>query len=587
MVSESWFRNLWRTQQQNESSPFIGVLTFEVANLMTKLNHLWKSLSDKQVANLRKEILNSLGIRKLVFNDDDHVASLICAEMMDNLDHVSKAVARLASKCEDVNLKRFKNAFGDLMKVDMDLYGWQLSYRKMDKKVKKLERFIIVNSSLHQELELLTDLEHSLRRMKAGEDFDSISLLEYEKKVAWKRQEVKQLKEISFWNKTYDYVVSLLARCVFTIYRRIGHVFGTNCVTNPDTKNSSGDLSLDFMDRSQSVSAMMQSSIHPSENSSIPRFSSGPIEKWITKTDFFSGPLGRSTAMKSDQILSRKKKLSTFFSGPIEKSSRGSGSFPSKLGFRLWGSHFIFLPFQGKSSHSKQKNQPPIGGGGPFGGCIIEGSNSSIRNCHQTVSHSLKSAEKKNLQGITSGDDNNLPKTGQKRYLKPPPETLGASALSLHYANVIIVIEKLATSPHLIGQDARDDLYSMLPSSIRSALRKKLKPHAKSSVCDTGLAQEWNNAISGILEWLAPLAHNMIRWQSERSFEHQNIVSRTNVFLVQTLFMANQEKTEAAITELLVGLNYIWRLGRELSANAVLEYSSDRMLHNSLNLEGL
>lgn len=587
MVSESWFRNLWRTQHQKQSSPLIGVLTFEVANLMTKLNHLWKSLSDKQVANLRKEILNSLGIRTLVFDDDDHIASSICAEMMDNLDHVSKAVARFASKCEDVNLKSFKNAFGDLLKFDMDLYGWQLSYRKMDKKVKKIERFIFVNASLHQELEVLMDLEHSLRRMKACEDSDSISLLEYEKKVAWKRQEVKQLKEMSFWNKTYDYVVYLLARCVFTIYKRIGHVFGTNCVTNPDKRNCSGDISLDFIDRSQSVSAMMQSSIHPSENNSIPRFSSGPVDKWISRSDFYSAPLGRSSVMKTDQIVPRKKKLSNFFSGPLEKSSTRSWLFPSKFGFRLWGSHFIFLPFQGKSSQSKQKARLHSGSGGPFGSCIIEGGNSPVRNFHHTVSSSLNSVEKNNLHVITSSDDNNLQKRSQKRYLKAPPETLGASALSLHYANVIIVIEKLAASPHLIGQDARDDLYNMLPSSVRAALRKKLKPHAKSSVCDTGLAQEWNDAISGILEWLAPLAHNMIRWQSERSFEHQNIVSRTNVFLVQTLYLANQEKTEAAITELLVGLNYVWRLGRELNTNVILDYSSDRMLHSSLNLEGL
>ncbi|KAL8210840.1 hypothetical protein R6Q57_005277 [Mikania cordata] len=51
----------------------------------------------------------------------------------------------------------------------------------------------------------------------------------------------------------------------------------------------------------------------------------------------------------------------------------------------------------------------------------------------------------------------------------------------------------------------------------------------------------------------------MMKWQHERSFEHQNVMPKTGVLLLQTLFFADQKKTEGAITELLVGLNYIWR----------------------------
>ncbi|KAK8301516.1 hypothetical protein V6Z12_D04G027000 [Gossypium hirsutum] len=137
----------------------------------------------------------------------------------------------------------------------------------------------------------------------------------------------------------------------------------------------------------------------------------------------------------------------------------------------------------------------------------------------------------------------------QCRLLDAPPETLAASALALHYANVIIVIEKLAASPHLIE-----------------------------------LAEDWTEAMAAILEWLAPLAHNMIRWQSERSFEQQSFVSGTNALLVQTLYFANREKTEAAIIEILVGLNYVWRLGRELNAKALQECASSRSFDECLYL---
>ncbi|KAK0585065.1 hypothetical protein LWI29_022960 [Acer saccharum] len=76
-------------------------------------------------------------------------------------------------------------------------------------------------------------------------------------------------------------------------------------------------------------------------------------------------------------------------------------------------------------------------------------------------------------------------------------------------------------------------------------------------------SEEWKLALERILEWLAPLARNMIRWQSEHNFEKESVVSRTNVLLVQTFHFASQAKTEAAITELLVGLNYICRIGRD------------------------
>ncbi|KAI3808030.1 hypothetical protein L1987_23971 [Smallanthus sonchifolius] len=156
------------------------------------------------------------------------------------------------------------------------------------------------------------------------------------------------------------------------------------------------------------------------------------------------------------------------------------------------------------------------------------------------------------------------------KMLKPASSTLGFAALSLHYANLIIVMDKMIRSPQLVGLDARDDLYTMLPTSIRSSLRKRLKGIGFIA-SDPVLAGEWREALGKILGWLSPLAHNMIKWQSERSFEHQNLMPQTNVLLVKTLFFANQEKTEAAITELLVGLNYIWRFEREMNGKALFQ----------------
>ncbi|KAL6206723.1 hypothetical protein ACLB2K_023970 [Fragaria x ananassa] len=99
----------------------------------------------------------------------------------------------------------------------------------------------------------------------------------------------------------------------------------------------------------------------------------------------------------------------------------------------------------------------------------------------------------------------------------------------------------------------RHKLHKILPATVRDALRERLEPHnSKSSISsanDAGVSEEWNEAVAGILEWMAPLAHNMISWNPQ---------SR-HVFPVQTLYFANQHKTEATITELLVGLHYMWK----------------------------
>lgn len=183
----------------------------------------------------------------------------------------------------------------------------------------------------------------------------------------------------------------------------------------------------------------------------------------------------------------------------------------------------------------------------------------------------------------------NIPKVSifnsKCKILNASVSTLGDAALALHYANLIILIEKLAFSPHLIGLDARDDLYNMLPTSIKNSLRAKLRLFSKteaSSVYDSGLASDWSLTLGRILEWLAPLAHNMIRWHSERNFEKQRMVSRTNVLLVQTLYFANQAKSEAAITELLMGLQYISRFGREINVQAFMGSACGRACDNYL-----
>ncbi|KAK8703876.1 hypothetical protein V6N13_047519 [Hibiscus sabdariffa] len=114
---------------------------------------------------------------------------------------------------------------------------------------------------------------------------------------------------------------------------------------------------------------------------------------------------------------------------------------------------------------------------------------------------------------------------------------------------------KSAAAPPSFGRRrSPDDLYRMLPTSLRLSLRTNLKSYVKNmAIYDAPSAHNRKETLDTIISWLAPLAHNMIRWQNERNFEQQQIVAQTNIDF------ADRQKTETAICKLLVGLNYIYR----------------------------
>ena len=111
---------------------------------------------------------------------------------------------------------------------------------------------------------------------------------------------------------------------------------------------------------------------------------------------------------------------------------------------------------------------------------MVTGNNSPVTNCYLS-SNGVRTA----ILNVARDGNADILASGNKLHPSPsilsskhklldaPPDTLGAAALALHYANVVIVIEKLVASPHLIGLDARDDLYNMLSASVRAALRER------------------------------------------------------------------------------------------------------------------
>ncbi|EHA8588138.1 hypothetical protein COCNU_scaffold004199G000040 [Cocos nucifera] len=396
----------------------VGILAFEIAGLMSKFLHLWRSLSDVQIARLRHETIASQGIRKIVSDDDSFLLSLACAELVDTLRLIAvSASTTLSKRCTDPCLREFYRIFKEFSNSGHDPHRWVMSWKEMECKAKKMDRYVASTAALYKEMEELSEAEHGLRKLlQCGGGCNKnlpaskiTAIAELQQKIFWQRQEVKYLKQTSLWSCTFDTVVSLLARSSFTVLARIKQVFG---------------------------------------------------------------------------IGFESHRLPCSLSATVYPSSDAPSSPPPP------------------ASPSKKQQQ-----------CGILESNSAM--------------------------------------LVPPPTTLGAAALALHYANVIIAIEKMIRSPRAVRPDARDDLYNMLPASVRGILRRRLKG------------------------WLRPVAHDTVRWQGERSFEGRRsaaVAPWNGVLLLQTLFFADREKVEAAIAELLVGLNYVWRFEREMAARAALKH---------------
>ncbi|KAL2920409.1 Processive diacylglycerol beta-glucosyltransferase [Bienertia sinuspersici] len=529
-----------KQKQKQTQKQTIGILSFEVANVMSRLVHLHKSVSDEEISKLKSEIIKSEGVKKLVSTDETYLLELAFSERIDDLNRIAEVVSRLGKKCTEPALLGFEHVYGDITTGKIEVKELGFLVKDMDSMIRKMERFVGSTANLYAELEVLNELEQATKKFHLNHNDESCRA--FEQKLSWQRQDVSHLRDLSLWNQTYDKVVELLARTVCTLFVRICVAFGNidvvfkpNCATtsiNRRTVGGGSSSSITCVNTSGKLENLRQ----------MDRFNSLPNDK-------------KKTPNLRTQLSLQKPELDLF-----QRQDLVYPCAPSP------GRIFMECLSLGNSASRIDDNKDD---------CC-----SSDENNHEYPIHS--DSLYRSQVGLHCNWDRrqllssvNASRFGPRSRLATHAtlSTVGGSALALHYANVIIVIEKLLRYPHLVGEEARDDLYQMLPSSLRKSLRMNLKSNFKNfAIFDGALAHDWKETLDQILKWLAPLAHNMIRWQSERNFEQQQIVTRTNALLLQTLYFADREKTESAICNLLVGLNYICRY--EHQQNALLDCAS-------------
>ncbi|KAL2336656.1 hypothetical protein Fmac_011102 [Flemingia macrophylla] len=102
----------------------VAVLSFEMMNVMSKLLHLWQSLSDASVVRLQNDVVALEGVQKLISNDKSFLLSLAVAEFADSVQLVADSVSRLSQNYHDPSLRSFRRVFTELtMSFEDDEYG--------------------------------------------------------------------------------------------------------------------------------------------------------------------------------------------------------------------------------------------------------------------------------------------------------------------------------------------------------------------------------------------------------------------------------------------------------------------------------
>lgn len=249
----------WDVQPRDK----LGILSFEVAGTMSRLVSLHQSLSDVQISKLRSDVMRSQGVAYLNSKDQAFLLRLACAELMEELERAANTISRFSLRCNgSASLAR------DFARVYANLKSGLTDLGKLEHpKVKKMEKLIVITAKLSAEMEALEELEASERKMEKRWSRLSgpipkqpqlqIAHDECQLELKSQRQIVHRLKEESLWNKTFDKVVTLMAKSACANFIRICTVFGPYVSGLPPVFHS--------MDRGRPLSRFRG------------KFSSGPI----------------------------------------------------------------------------------------------------------------------------------------------------------------------------------------------------------------------------------------------------------------------------------------------------------------------
>ncbi|KAK4797435.1 hypothetical protein SAY86_029761 [Trapa natans] len=172
------------------------------------------------------------------------------------------------------------------------------------------------------------------------------------------------------------------------------------------------------------------------------------------------------------------------------------------------------------------------------------------------------------ISDIFRDNDNKLV-TNNPKEENLPPQRLGLMGLALHYANIINLINTIASRPAYLPPNIRDTLYHGLPLYVKNALRGCLQANGSPEELSI---PKLKAEMEKTLKWLVPVAANTTKihqgfgWVGEwanmgNEFENGK-PSSTNLIRLQTLYHADKQKTDLCILQLVTWLHRLFSLMR-------------------------
>lgn len=224
----------WTSDADPSGSIGIRILSFETAAAMTRLVSLHRMVSDPEILKLRSETMRSQGVAYLNSTDQSLLIRLACAELVDELDRTAEVVSRLSKRCHGPLPVGFDRVYTDLKTGSIDpnrLLGLKFAGKGIEKRMKKMEKYISQASKLYLEMEVLADLEATDRKkwgrlsgpipMQKKSTEDSLQI-----DINSQHHKVGKLRENSLWSRSFDKAVELMALSCYSIFARICVVFG-------------------------------------------------------------------------------------------------------------------------------------------------------------------------------------------------------------------------------------------------------------------------------------------------------------------------------------------------------------------------
>ncbi|KAK5831645.1 Polyribonucleotide nucleotidyltransferase [Gossypium arboreum] len=218
----------------------VSILAFEVANTIAKGASLLQSLSEENIQFLKKEVLQSEGVQKLVSTNMNELQSIAAADKRDELDIFSREVIRFGDLCKDPqwhNLGRF------FSKLDVDNSLHKQARADAEQTMQELTSLAQYTSELYHELNDLGRFELEVKRKL--EEAESLnlpkrgqSLMILQSELKQQRKLVKSLKKKSLWSRTLEEVVEKFVDIVTYMHQAISDAFGEPAsVTKETTEN--------------------------------------------------------------------------------------------------------------------------------------------------------------------------------------------------------------------------------------------------------------------------------------------------------------------------------------------------------------